>query len=410
MPPTEQIFVVLGILLFTSVLASKASSRFGVPALLLFLIVGMFAGDDGLGHIHFDDAVMAKLIGDLALTIILFSGGLDSEWQKIRPVLLPGLSLASVGVAITVLLVGSFSWYILGSFSSFQLGPKGISWGEAFLLGSIIASTDAAAVFSVLRSSSFKLSEKLQGILELESGSNDPLAVLLTLNTLRVLTNAQFSPGELIKELVIELVIGVLLGYGAGRGMVWLVNHIQLSASGLYPVLTLGLIFFLSGMTTFCHGSPILAVYLAGMVMGQQNFVYRHTITSFHDGLTWLVQIIMCLTFGLLAVPGELPESAAVATAIALFLIFIARPVSVFTALSFSQFAWREKIFIAWVGLRGAIPMILATIPLTLNIPQAKEIFNVVVFIVLISILLQGLTLIPMAKWLNLGDSPGPTT
>ncbi|MFM8293652.1 MAG: cation:proton antiporter, partial [Microcystaceae cyanobacterium] len=147
MPPTEQIFVVLGVLLFTSVLASKASSRFGVPALLLFLIVGMFAGDDGIGHIHFDDAVMAKLIGDLALTIILFSGGLDSEWQKIRPVLLPGLSLASIGVAITVLFVGSFSWYILGSFSSFQLGPKGISWGEAFLLGSIIASTDAAAVF-----------------------------------------------------------------------------------------------------------------------------------------------------------------------------------------------------------------------------------------------------------------------
>jgi cell volume regulation protein A len=173
-------------------------------------------------------------------------------------------------------------------------------------------------------------------------------------------------------------------------------------------LLTLGLIFFLSGITTFCHGSSILAVYLAGMVMGQQTFVYRSIITSFHDGLTWLVQIIMCLTFGLLAVPAELPNSAAVATAIALFLIFVARPASVFVALSFSQFARREKLFIAWVGLRGAIPMILATVPLTLNIPQAKEIFNVVVFIVLISILLQGLTLIPMAKWLNLGESPDP--
>jgi cell volume regulation protein A len=405
MLPTEQIFVIFGVLLLTSVLASKASSRFGVPALLLFLIVGMLAGSDGIGNIEFEDAVMAKLIGDFALTVILFSGGLDTEWSKIRPVLLPGLSLSSVGVLLTIALVGSFSWFILGSFSTFELGPNGISWGEALLLGAIISSTDAAAVFSVLRSSPFKLPNKLQGLLELESGSNDPMAVLLTVNILGILTSTHFSLGTFILELFLQLLIAVLLGYGGGLAMVWIINHLNLVSPGLYPAATLGLIFFLSGTTTVLHGSAVLTIYLAGIVMGHHDFTNRQIIMSFHDGLTWLVQIIMCLTFGLLVVPDELPATAAISISIALFLIFVARPISVFVSLSFSEFNWREKLFIAWVGLRGAIPMILATLPLTMNLSQSKAIFNVVFFIVLLSIFLQGLTLVPVAKRLSLFEN-----
>jgi cell volume regulation protein A len=405
MLPTEQIFVIFGVLLLTSVFASKASSRFGVPALLLFLIVGMLAGSDGIGNIKFEDAVMAKLIGDFALTVILFSGGLDTEWSKIRPVLLPGLSLSSVGVLLTIALVGSFSWFILGSFSTFELGPNGISWGEALLLGAIISSTDAAAVFSVLRSSPFQLPDKLQGLLELESGSNDPMAVLLTVNILGILTSTHFSLGTFILELFLQLLIAVLLGYGGGLAMVWIINHLNLVSPGLYPAATLGLIFFLSGTTTVLHGSAVLAIYLAGIVMGHHDFTNRQVIMSFHDGLTWLVQIIMCLTFGLLVMPDELPATAAISISIALFLIFVARPISVFVSLSFSEFNWREKLFIAWVGLRGAIPMILATLPLTMNLSQAKAIFNVVFFIVLLSIFLQGLTLVPVAKRLSLFEN-----
>jgi cell volume regulation protein A len=405
MLPTEQIFVIFGVLLLTSVLASKASSRFGVPALLLFLIVGMLAGSDGIGNIEFEDAVMAKLIGDFALTVILFSGGLDTEWSKIRPVLLPGLSLSSVGVLLTIALVGSFSWFILGSFSTFELGPNGISWGEALLLGAIISSTDAAAVFSVLRSSPFKLPNKLQGLLELESGSNDPMAVLLTVNILGILTSTHFYLGTFILELFLQLLIAVLLGYGGGLAMVWIINHLNLVSPGLYPAATLGLIFFLSGTTTVLHGSAVLTIYLAGIVMGHHDFTNRQIIMSFHDGLTWLVQIIMCLTFGLLVVPDELPATAAISISIALFLIFVARPISVFVSLSFSEFNWREKLFIAWVGLRGAIPMILATLPLTMNLSQSKAIFNVVFFIVLLSIFLQGLTLVPVAKRLSLFEN-----
>jgi cell volume regulation protein A len=402
--PTEQIFIIIAVLLLASVFASKASARFGVPALLLFLIVGMVAGSDGIGQIQFHDPVIAKFIGDYALTIILFTGGLDTEWSKIRPVLLPGLTLASVGVILTVLLVATFSWFILGSFSSFEIGTQGISWGQALLLGAIISSTDAAAVFSVFRSSTFKLPEKLQGLLELESGSNDPIAVLLTINILATLTRSHFSVGAFLWELFVELAIAILIGYGSGLGMVWMMNHLNLPSQGLYPVATLGGIFLISGTTTLLNGSAVLAVYLAGIIMGNRPFVHKESIVSFHDGLTWLMQITMFLTFGLLVNPSELPKTAGVAIAIALFLIFVARPVSVFVSLGFDPMKWQEKLFISWVGLRGSVPIILATLPLTVNFPHSKDIFNVVFFIVLVSIFLQGLTLIPVAKYLKLAE------
>ncbi|MFM7440337.1 MAG: potassium/proton antiporter [Snowella sp.] len=404
MLPTEQIFIIIAVLLLASVLASKASSRLGVPALLVFLIVGMLAGSDSIGQIEFNNPVIAKFIGDFALTIIFFTGGLDTEWSKIRPVLVPGLTLASVGVILTVLLVSTFSWFILGSFSHFEVGPQGISWGQALLLGSIISSTDAAAVFSIFHSNSFKLPERLQGLLELESGSNDPIAVLLTVNILATLTRSQFSLATFLWELFLQLAIAILIGYGAGLGMVWMINHLNLPSEGLYPVATLGVIFLISGVTTLLQGSAVLAIYLAGIIVGNRSFIHKESIVSFHDGLTWLMQITMFLTFGLLVNPSELPKTAGVAIAISLFLIFVARPISVFISLGFDPMKWQEKLFISWVGLRGSVPLILATLPLTVNLYQGKAIFNVVFFIVLISILLQGVTLIPVAKYLKLAE------
>ena len=404
MLPTEQIFIIIAVLLLASVFASKASGRLGVPALLLFLTVGMLAGSDGIGQIEFNNPVIAKFIGDFALTIILFTGGLDTEWSKIRPVLLPGLTLASLGVILTVLLVATFSWFMLGSFYRFEIGMEGLSWGQAFLLGSIISSTDAAAVFSVFRSSSFQLPQKLQGLLELESGSNDPIAVLLTVNVLAALTNSSFSIGSFVFALFLQLAIAILIGYGSGLAMVWMMNHLNLPSQGLYPVATLGAIFLISGVTTLLQGSAVLAVYLAGIIMGNRSFVHKESIISFHDGLTWLMQITMFLTFGLLVNPSELLKTAGVAIAIALFLIFVARPASVFISLGFNPMKWQEKLFISWVGLRGSVPIILATLPLTVNLSQGKAIFNVVFFIVLISIFLQGLTLIPVAKYLKLSE------
>lgn len=402
MLPTEQLFIIIAILLLISVLASKASSRFGVPVLLLFLTIGMLAGSDGIGQISFDNAVVAKLIGDFALTIILFSGGLDTEWSKIRPVLFSGLSLASLGGILTVLLVGSFSWFILGSFYHFEIGTEGISWGQALLLAAIISSTDAAAVFSVFRSTPLKLPEKLQGLLELESGSNDPIAVLLTINILSALTHSNFSIGSFFLELLMQLAIAALIGYGAGLGMVWILNHLNLSSHGLYPIAVLGLIFLISGITSVLQGSAVLAVYLAGIILGNRFFIQKESIVDFYDSLTWLMQITMFLTFGLLVNPSQLPATASVAIAIALFLTFVARPIGVFISLAFSRINWREKLFISWVGLRGSVPIILATLPLSVNLPQGKAIFNVVFFIVLVSIFLQGLTLIPLARYLNL--------
>ena len=399
---TEHIFIVVGILLIVSVLASKAADRFGIPSLLLFLIVGMLAGTDGIGQIEFNDAVSAKLVGDIALTIILFSGGLDTEWQKIRPVLKPGLSLATLGVVLSVVLVGTFAWLMLGSFSDFKIGTDGISWGQGLLLGAIISSTDAAAVFSVFKASPVPLPLRIQGLLELESGTNDPMAVLLTVSILKILTVGHFIHFYFLGQLILQIGVAIALGYGAGQLMCWSLNHLSLPSSGLYPVFLLALVFLTSGLTTLLGCSAVLAVYIAGVVLGNRPFTESSVILSFQEGITWLSQILMFLTFGLLIVPEQLPEIAGVGTAIALFMMFIARPISVFISLSLSQWQFREKIFISWVGLRGSVPMILAVLPLTENLDQASELFNVVFFVVLLSIGLQGLTLLPAGRWLGL--------
>ena len=401
----EKIFIVIGILLLLSIISCKVSIKLGVPALLLFMTVGMLAGSEGIGGIEFDDPLLAKSIGDLALTLILFSGGLDTQWRQIRPVLWKGLTLSTIGVVITMLLLGSFAWFLLGSFSSFDIGTKGITWLEGLLLGAIVSSTDAAAVFATLRSSNLVLKGNLQPLLELESGSNDPMAVLLTTSILGILTTSDASIINLGLSLIQQLFFGSVFGYGFGLGAVWVVNHLRLPSQGLYPIASLALALLTFGVTAVFSGNGFLAVYIAGLVLGNRPLINKEIILSFHDALAWLMQIAMFLILGLLVFPSQLLPLAGVAVTMSLFLMFVARPLSVFLCLIGNQVSFREKLFISWVGLRGSVPIILATFPVIAGIAQADRIFNLVFFLVLTSVLIQGLSLAVVARWLGLAES-----
>ncbi len=390
----EYVLIVAAALLLISVLVSKISDRFGIPALLLFLILGMVIGSDGPGGIYFDDPALAQFLGVIALILILFSGGLDTEWDRVRPVLKEGLLLSTFGVFLTALAVGLFTTVLL----DFTLT-------EGLLLGAIVSSTDAAAVFSILRSKGISLKGRLKPLLELESGSNDPMAIFLTIGLIQLLSNPDTSPLSLVGLFVLQMGVGTVMGYGMGKVMLFFVNRSRLGYEGLYPVLTLSLIFLTFGLTAVLQGSGFLAVYLAGIVLSRHDFIHKRSLLRFHDGLAWLMQIAMFLALGLLVFPSELVPIVGVGLLIAAFLMFVARPLSVFISLLPSSLDWRAKGFISWVGLRGAAPIILATFPLLAGLPQADLIFNIVFFIVLTSVLLQGTTLSPAARWLRV-DAP----
>ena len=394
--------IAAGILLLASVITIKFSSNFGVPGLLLFLLIGILAGSEGIGGIYFDDYAVAKTVGDVALIFILFYGGLDTQWQSIRPVLRQGLILSTVGVAFTTLILGSFAWFILGSFSDLAVGFDGISWVEGLLLGAIVSSTDAAAVFSILRASRLDLKGNLQPLLELESGSNDPMAVLLTVTLVEMLVTSGVSVVETVIKLFWQLGVGTLLGYGAGRLMSWSTNRLNLDTKGLYPVLTVARVLLTYGIASVLQGNGFLAVYVAGVIFGNSQFPNKETIADFHEGLSWLMQITMFLVLGLLVFPSYLPGVAPVAVGISLFLMFVARPLSVFVSLALTKYNLREKVFISWVGLRGAVPIILAIVPISANLEGAKAIFDVVFFTVMFTVAIQGFTLARSARWLKL--------
>ncbi len=394
--------IAAGILLLASVITIKFSSNFGVPGLLLFLLIGILAGSEGIGGIYFDDYAVAKTVGDVALIFILFYGGLDTQWQSIRPVLRQGLILSTVGVAFTTLILGSFAWFILGSFSDLAVGFDGISWVEGLLLGAIVSSTDAAAVFSILRASRLDLKGNLQPLLELESGSNDPMAVLLTVTLVEMLVTSGVSVVETVIKLFWQLGVGTLLGYGAGRLMSWSTNRLNLDTKGLYPVLTVARVLLTYGIASVLQGNGFLAVYVAGVIFGNSQFPNKETIADFHEGLSWLMQITMFLVLGLLVFPSYLPGVAPVAVGISLFLMFVARPLSVFVSLALTKYNLREKVFISWVGLRGAVPIILAIVPISANLEGAKAIFDVVFFTVMFTVAIQCFTLASSARWLKL--------
>ena len=319
----EYILIVAGLLLLISVFASKVANKFGVPALLLFLFIGMLAGSEGIGGLSFENYNLAKTIGDLALIFILFTGGLETEWKSIRPVLVQGLIMSTFGVALTMLFLGTFAWFMLGSFSSVMLGSDGINWVDGLLLGAIISSTDAAAVFSILKSSNLKLKGNLQPLLELESGSNDPMAVLLTTTLVNIVKTGDVSFLNLGITLIAQLAIGIIGGYGFGRLMTWKINNIKVNAQGLYPVISLGQVLLTYSVITLLQGNGFLGVYIAGVVLGNSNFTYKSTILVFHDAISWLMQIGMFLLLGLLVFPSQLITVAPIAIIIALFLIDI---------------------------------------------------------------------------------------
>ncbi|MCS6287206.1 MAG: potassium/proton antiporter [Nitrospira sp.] len=388
-------YLLLGVsgLLLLSVIASKASGRLGVPVLLLFLIIGMLAGSDGPGGIHFDNPWFAQSLGVVALVFILFAGGLDTEWASVRSQLGRGVMLSTLGVAITAGLVAVFATTILK-----------MSWPEGLLIGAIVSSTDAAAVFAVMRSRYVSLRGPLKPLLELESGSNDPMAVFLTIGMISLITGASLSVTDLIPMFIRQMVVGAAIGYGTGRLMVVLVNRLRLEYDGLYPVLTLSLVLLTYSGSAWLGGNGFLAVYLAGLMMGNSDFIHKRSLLRFHDGLAWLMQIAMFLTLGLQVFPTQLVPVAGTGLLLALFLMIVARPAAVFMTLGFTTLTLRETTMVAWVGLRGAVPIILATFPLLAGIPQATLIFNLVFFIVLMSVLLQGTSIPLVARWLKVDE------
>lgn len=395
----EYQLLIVAILLLLSVLASRASSRLGVPALLMFLAIGMLAGSDGPGGIYFDNAQVAQSLGVVALALILFSGGLDTHWPTVKPALWSALSLATLGVGISALLVAWFATVVLG-----------FSWLEGVLLGAIVSSTDAAAVFSVLRTRGVQLAGRIEPLLELESGSNDPMAVFLTIGLTRLLTLPDQSLLNLIPSFGLQMALGLGLGIASGYGMGLVINYIRLQVEGLYTVFTLACLLVIYSATSVLGGNGFLAVYVAGMVLGNRDFVHKRSILRFHDGLAWLMQIAMFLVLGLLVFPSRLVPVIGVGLLMALFLVLVARPASVLISLLLSRMGLHEKMMVAWVGLRGAVPIILATFPLLAGLPNADTMFNVVFFIVLVSVLLQGTLLPVVARWLNVasGSSPRP--
>lgn len=395
----ENILLIGSILIFSSILISKTGYRFGIPTLLLFLIVGMLFGSDGLG-LQFDSASDAQFIGMLALSIILFSGGMDTKLQDIRPVMTQGILLSTVGVLLTTLLTGVFIFFT----SQWNETNIELTLLTSLLLASTMSSTDSASVFNLLRSQRMELKQNLRPMLELESGSNDPMAYMLTIALIQIIASgSEFNLSLIAKDLIVQFFFGGVIGYALGRFSVWLINRIGLSNSSLYPILLLSIVFITFTITDRLKGNGYLAVYIAGAVVGNSKLVFRKEITTFMGGLTWLFQIIMFLTLGLLVNPHEMLDVAGVALLIGIFMILVARPVSVFLCLlPFRNLTNRARLFISWVGLRGAVPIIFATYPVLAKIEGSQQLFNIVFFITLLSLLLQGMTISRIARWLHL--------
>lgn len=403
---SENILLIGSILLFISIVVGKTGYRFGVPALLLFLMVGMAFGSDGLG-LQFNNAKVAQFIGIVALSVILFTGGMETKIKEIKPIITPGIILSTVGVLFTALFTGLFIWWL-----------SGMSWTNicfplvaSLLLASTMSSTDSASVFGILRSQKMNLKNNLGPMLELESGSNDPMAYMLTIVLIQLLQADGLGFSHILGSFVIQFIVGAGAGYLLGKLAVIMLNRINIDLQAMYPILLLAFVFFTFSITDLLGGNGYLAVYLAGIITGNSKIMHRREVQNFMDGLTWLFQIIMFLCLGLLVNPHEMIEVALVATLIGIFMILVGRPLSVF--LCFLPFRkkinYKSQMFISWVGLRGAVPIIFATYPVIANVPGASAIFNIVFFITIISLVVQGSTVSMAANILKL-SSPLPNT
>lgn len=389
----NEILLIASILLISAIIFNKIGGKFGVPSLVIFILVGILAGSDGILGIYFEDFTLAQFVGIVAISYILFMGGLSVNIKELKPVVAEGSVLATLGVFATGIIVGLCSYFLLD-----------LPMLECMLLGAIISSTDAAAVFGVLRSKSISLDYNLKPLLEFESGSNDPMAVFLTLGVIGLITGQLDSLG-LVFDFFKQMLLGIAFGYLIARGTAWIINRIRLEYDSLYVVITLASVLFTYSFISIIGGNGFIGVYICGLALASMKFVNKKTLIKFHDAVAWLMQIVMFLILGLLVNFKDGFAYTKQAFLIALILTFVARPIAVFlTTFPFKR-SLKEKLMISWVGLRGAAPIVLATFPLTENVPHAMEIFNIVFFVVIISVLLQGTTIPYFAKLLKV-DAP----
>lgn len=407
---SENIFLIGSILVFTAIVVSKTGNKYGVPSLLIFLLVGMLFGSDGLGVV-FDNYNLAQFLSIVALCVILFTGGLETKFKEIRPVIGPGVVLSTLGVFLTVIFTGAFIYFL----SRIERIGLSLSIVMCFLLAAVMSSTDSASVFSILKNSKMRLKQNLKPMLELESGSNDPMAYVMTIVLIQV-AKLLYEPASSIsgidyshlilsslQTLFLQMTIGSLAGVAIGFATVWTLKRVKLNSAPLYSILLLAVSLFAFSMTQMIQGNGYLAVYIAGLIIGNKPMNNRKEILSFMDGMTWIMQIGMFLSLGLLVNPHEMLHVAPIALLIGLFLIFVGRPLTVFLCLlPFRKISFRAKLFTSWVGLKGAVPIIFATYPIVEGIPGSEQIFNIVFFITLLSLIFQGMSIPRVAKMLHL--------
>ena len=410
----ELILLILSLLFFASIFTDKIGYKFGIPALLLFLAVGMLFGPDGLGKLINEDGVgymlnvgSAQAIGTVALCIILFSGGLDTKLSDIRPVIAPGLTLATIGVLLTMLITGVIIYFLFGWFSAIAA----VSLPIAMLMASTMSSTDSASVFSILRTNGIGLKHNLRPLLELESGANDPMAYVLTTTLIGVVTATGGSVTALtvVQDIVVQLVMGAVMGFLFGKGIVRLMRRSQLGNESLYPIMVLTACIFIFSATYYLKGNTYLAVYIGGLVIGNSKFTRKRQTRSFFDGLTWLSQLVVFLVLGLMVRPHELFQLEVILAGliISVVMMFISRPLSVFLCMiPHKNYRTNDKLLLSWVGLKGAVPIIFAILCKANEVPNADLIFNIVFLCTLLSLIVQGSSLSAMARKLRLTMPP----
>ena len=409
---SENLLLLASLLVFFAILVNKLGSRFGAPSLLLFLVLGMVVGSDGLG-VKFDDYEVAESIGHFAMTVILFSGGLQTSLKSTKPVLWHGVLLSTVGVLLTTLLTGGFIYLVVRGLIGATVAP----FVGCLMLAAIMSSTDSASVFSVLHGKRLHLRENLGPLLELESGSNDAMAYMLTIIFVNVVTAMQKAGattwsmiGTALLVMVLQLAVGFAVGFAVGYLAKWVLERINLSSNSLYSILILSIAFLANGLASLLHGNGLLAIYLSAIIISNTvQIPQKRDIHKFFDGMTWLMQLLMFLMLGLLAHPSQMKGVVLIAVLIGAFLIFVARPVSVFlTLLPFRKMSYKAKTYVSWVGLKGAGPILFSLCPVVAGLEGAENIFNIVFCITLMSLLLQGMTLTPVAKKLNLSYEEDP--
>lgn len=390
----EYILLIIAVLIILSIVITRFTHNLGTPTLLIFLAIGIAAGSEGIGNLYFDDVEIAQSVGILALIIILFTGGLNTKWNFVKGQIRNALALSTIGVFLTAVLLAGFLYLVL------DFDPL-----ICLLIGALISSTDAAAVFSILGSQSIKIKGEISPLLELESGSNDPMAIFLTIGTIQLITSPEAGFLSILSLFFMQMSVGFVFGLGLGYLLVLFINRFKFIYEGFYPVFLLASAYFVYSLTASIEGSGFLAVYIAGLMLGKNDFIHKKSSLRFFDGLAWLSQICMFIVLGLLVFPSELIPVIGVGLLVSAFLIFVARPLGVFLTLMFSKFKTKEKIFISWVGLRGSIPIVLATFPMVAGVEKSDTIFNLIFFIVITSVIIQGWSIPKVAKFLGLASA-----